>query len=145
LLSGATQAEFSTAELIERLEQFEIEDELLQSVPDVINPATINEFSALVRKSQVGAEQLLKNQTAETITLVQIAIELGAHAATAFGAGFGGSVWAMIDAENASTFLADWREKYSQHFVNQSANATFFAMRPGRPALTWNGDWDSMV
>src|SRR5699024_12638852 len=48
----------------------------------------------------------------ETIALQRIARELGAHAASAFGAGFGGSVWALVPEQEAGAFAERWAAHY---------------------------------
>ena len=54
------------------------------------------------------AERLLGNQVPETISLASTARALGAAAASAFGAGFGGSVWALVPEADAHAFASDW-------------------------------------
>ena len=49
-------------------------------------------------RSQESAERLLGNQVPETAVLVASARAFGAFASSAFGAGFGGSVWALAPA-----------------------------------------------
>ena len=58
-------------------------------------------FGDLVDRSQQLAERRLGNQVPETIELARSARELGARAASAFGAGFGGSVWALVSRADA--------------------------------------------
>ena len=109
LLSNASDAKFRSGDLVERLDHFLIESQFIRSVPDRISPATIRQFGELVRQSHSAAARLLSNQTPETNRLAEIADELGAHAVSAFGAGFGGSVWSLVDTTAAPTFLAEWR------------------------------------
>ena len=56
---------------------------------------------------------------------------LGALAASAFGAGFGGSVWALSRAEEAEALREKWEAAYLQAFPARSGVATFFVMAPG--------------
>ena len=56
-----------------------------------------------VARSQELAERLLRNQVPETWRS-RGAREHGAVAASAFGAGFGGSVWALVDSLTRRTF-----------------------------------------
>jgi galactokinase len=51
---------------------------------------------------------LLGNQVPATMALARSARELGALAACSFGAGFGGSVWALVDRGIAGDFAARW-------------------------------------
>lgn len=74
------------------------------------------EFGRQVDASQSGAERGLGNQVPETIHLARSARALGARAASAFGAGFGGSVWAMIDRDDCARFGDAWLEDYQRAF-----------------------------
>jgi galactokinase len=135
-LSLTNVAQFTSFDLVRRLEHFIIESRIIRSVPNTISPATISQFGELVRQSHAAAARLLNNQTPATNRLVSIADELGAHAASAFGAGFGGSVWALVDNATAPQFLAEWQACYHREFPAQAERAEFFATRPGIAALT---------
>jgi len=87
-----------------------------------------------VDRSQAGAERGLGNQVAETIQLQRSARRLGAVAASAFGAGFGGSVWAMVPRNQADRFLRDWSAGYLSEFPEHRRAAEFFTTTPGRSA-----------
>ena len=67
--------------------------------------AAVGELAAL---SQEEASTLLGNQVPETVALAASARPLGAFAASSFGAGFGGSVWALVEREAASRFASRW-------------------------------------
>ena len=86
-------------------------------------------------ESQADAERLLKNQVPETIALARTARILGAFGASSFGAGFGGSVWALVRKSEAQDFAARWLSEYRAAFPGHEL-ATVFAAPPG-PALTW--------
>ena len=58
--------------------------------------------------AQKLAETLLGNQIAETIFLTDGARTSGAVASSAFGAGFGGSVWAIVPSNSAEEFIIEW-------------------------------------
>jgi galactokinase len=92
-------------------------------------------FGRLADSSQDFAETCLGNQIDETIFLGRAARENGAIAASAFGAGFGGSVWAMIPENQVADFIERWRRAYLTAFPQHAANAIFFATRPGPPAF----------
>jgi galactokinase len=77
--------------------------------------------------SQHDAEALLQNQVPETVALVQLARRLGAFAASSFGAGFGGSVWALVETEAAARLSARWLAEYTQAFPARSRAVTFVA------------------
>lgn len=80
------------------------------------------------------ADRDLGNQTPETNALVELAREHGAFAASAFGAGFGGSVWAAVPRAEAQAFTARWREAYAAAFPSLAAGSTFFVGGAAPPA-----------
>ena len=88
----------------------------------------------LVDRSQQGVEQLLGNQVPETIWLARSARELGASAASAFGAGFGGSVWALVKSDRAEEFTKLWKERYDARFTQTARRSHFFETQAG-PAM----------
>ena len=88
----------------------------------------------LVDRSQELAERCLGNQIPETVSLQRSARSLGAAAASAFGGGFGGSVWAIVRREEADGFRKRWGEAYSEAFPSPTGRARFFATQPG-PAV----------
>jgi len=108
---------YTAEELDRRVEQFLRESlELVPAAAEALAAADLARFGAIVDRSQEGAERLLGNQIPETILLARGARELGAHAASAFGAGFGGSVWALVDEARADAFLAAWERGYRRSF-----------------------------
>lgn len=84
--------------------------------------------------SQADAEQLLGNQIPETVTLARLAGEAGAFAASAFGAGFGGSVWALAPAEEAEAVATRWRAAY-ERTCHPTGHVEHFTCRPGPPVV----------
>ena len=52
----------------------------------------------------------------ETIRMQALVRDLGAQAASSFGAGFGGSVWALVPTADADGFATAWLERYSAEF-----------------------------
>ncbi|WP_053334056.1 galactokinase family protein [Gemmatimonas phototrophica] len=132
----AADAEFSAGHLVGRLGQFF--DETFVIVPqaaDALQREDFTEFGRLVDKSQAGAERALENQIAETVHLQRYARELGATAASAFGAGFGGAVWAMVPTVDAERFAAKWRERYLRVHHSASHRSLFFTTSPSPPAF----------
>lgn len=89
-------------------------------------------FGSLVDRSQDLAERRLRNQVPETVHLARTARECGAIAASAFGAGFGGSVWAMVAADALPGFVAAWESGYRRAFP--CAEPAFIVTRPGAAA-----------
>src|SRR5207249_5011124 len=95
----------------------------------------IDAVGKLVDRSQHLAETLLGNQVEQTISLARKARELGAVAASAFGAGFGGSVWALIPSSAAAEFSARWGDEYHRSFPEHRARSAFFMTRAGSGVL----------
>jgi galactokinase len=139
VLRSATGSRHSNQELLDRLEHFEIEDRLIRSLPATIDESAVGHVGELVNQSQQAAERLLRNQTRETVHLVRSAMRLGAYAASAFGAGFGGSVWALIDSADEFRFQNQWRDEYAAEFPHLASKVTFFATLAAPPAQIWDG------
>ena len=126
---------FSSAELADRFEHFVEENErIIPAAGDTLAAGDLPGFGQLVDRSQYAAERWLGNQIPETIFLAAAARRNGAVAASAFGAGFGGSVWALVETARANQLLADWQRSYAEQFPSRAARAEFFATSPG-PAL----------
>ena len=122
-------------DLLARLKQFSEECfEIIPAVADALARGKTIALGGLVDRSQAGAEAGLQNQVAETIHLQRSARELGAVAASAFGAGFGGSVWAMVPEPGAVEFLEDWRAGYLTAFPDHTPTARFLSTRLGAAA-----------
>jgi galactokinase len=66
--------------------------------------------------------------------LAASARRLGALAASAFGAGFGGSVWALVEKAKAGDFLARWSREYAAAHPAPAAAAEFFLTTAGPAA-----------
>lgn len=121
--------------LSERVRQFAIESEgIIPAAADALASRHLVELGALVDRSMLNAERMLHNQIPETVFLARRARELGAVAASAFGAGFGGSVWALVARREAETvaarLAADYRERFPQH----ADLAEAFVTQAGPPA-----------
>ncbi|HSP90321.1 MAG TPA: hypothetical protein VLN08_05420, partial [Vicinamibacterales bacterium] len=102
---------------------------------DALRDGDLVRFGALVDRSQEAAEVWLGTQVPETACLAREARRLGAAAASAFGAGFGGSVWAMVAEDTSREFLREWRLAYERAHPNAAARAVFFETSPGPAAL----------
>jgi galactokinase len=101
-------AGWSARALQRRLDHFVREDARIPQAVHAIHTFDAAALSRLADESQQDAEVLLGNQIPETIALARSARELGAFAACSFGAGFGGSVWALVDGARAADFAARW-------------------------------------
>ncbi|MGI8499024.1 MAG: galactokinase family protein [Gemmatimonadaceae bacterium] len=135
MLRAEAGAPGGTTGLSERLEQFMTEsNDLVPSAADALDEGDITKLGVLVDRSQAAAESLLGNQLPETSFLAHSAHELGAAAASAFGAGFGGSVWALVARSGCEDFIARWRRRYAGQFPDRATSADMFSTRAGPPA-----------
>ena len=94
--------------LEKRLNHFIREDARIPQAVDGFRHADEGRIGQLAEASQADAETLLGNQIPETSALVRTARDLGAFASSSFGAGFGGSVWALVDEDRADAFARRW-------------------------------------
>ena len=123
--------------LLARLEQFRAETERI--VPAALRAFDAADGAALGRlaiESQQRAETALRNQVPETMFLARSAMACGAHAASAFGAGFGGAVWAVADTDRVPELTRAWESAYAKEFPQRVDNAQWIRVRPG-PGVRW--------
>ncbi len=139
-LRQATGVPFDATTLLHRFDQFLLESEtVVPQAVEALASGDLGRFGELVDRSQQAAEVLLRNQVPETVELVRLARALGAHAASAFGAGFGGSVWALVSRAETSRFTNEWRTAYQNRFPQRMARAEFLVTAAG-PACTVQRD-----
>jgi galactokinase len=135
IVARVRHPDFSPDALTARLDQFVLETfQIIPAAADTLARGDLAAFGGLVDRSQAAAELWLGNQIPETIALARLARLEGAAAASAFGAGFGGSVWALVEASGADAFLDAWRSRYLANFPERAARAEFFLTAAG-PAL----------
>ncbi|HEX2165918.1 MAG TPA: galactokinase family protein [Longimicrobiales bacterium] len=121
--------------LLTRLAQFVAESEdIVPGASAALGRGDIRGFGEFVRRSQHCAVQALRNQIPETMHLVETALTSGAAAASAFGAGFGGSVWALVREEGARDVLSTWRAAYVSRFPQWNDSSEFFISTAAAPA-----------
>ena len=123
-----------------RLDQFLEETmRIVPTVGDLLVKGEVGLVGELVDRSQALAEQCLGNQVPETIALARLGRELGAAAASAFGGGFGGSVWALVKTEGADAFRRRWADRYAARFPAVTEQSRFFVTRPGPAVVALGG------
>jgi galactokinase len=128
--------EFSAQRLRERLWQFHREcNVIVPGARHALARGDVSRFAQLVRESQSLAERGLGNQIPETTGLVHAAEQSGALAASAFGAGFGGSVWAAVPRGDVDGFVQRWRAAFVAAFPMHAHRAQFFTTAPSPPAF----------
>jgi galactokinase len=125
---------FSAGELQRRLAHFVAEDRRVPQAAAACRAADRAAISHLAEGSQLDADTLLGNQVPETAALAALARACGAFAATSFGAGFGGSVWALVDRHDVDAVVRDWKAAYARRFPACARWQSFIAC-PG-PAVT---------
>ena len=121
--------DFDTEALERRLRHFIAEDARVPQALDAFARADRETLGGLAADTQRDAEHLLRNQVPETSSLAALARESGAFASSSFGAGFGGSVWALVTASEAMRILPAWQRRYVERFPSVQ-NVTGFAARP---------------
>ena len=132
----ASGGPFSSEDLLTRLEHFFVENEqVIPQAGQALACGDVIGFGLAVDRSQGAAEELLGNQVPETSALARAARQSGAVAASAFGAGFGGSVWALVETGRIEPFLQSWAERYRQAFPAAADRARFFATAAGPAAF----------
>ena len=121
--------------LSKRLYQFVQETSLIiPAAVKALKNEDLEMFGRLVARSHQLADTHLNNQVPETNYLVRTGQELGATACSAFGAGFGGSVWALVEDESASLFREEWEKRYLQRFPQWQERSAFFVDQTGQAA-----------
>ncbi len=128
--------DFDADSLAKRLDHFL--EESTRIIPDAGDALATGDWATWGRqvdRSQEIAEVWLENQVDETAFLAQSARKAGAIAASSFGAGFGGSVWAMVERKKAASFLNEWEARYKSAYPEASCRSTFFTTAAGPPAF----------
>lgn len=121
--------------LTKRLTAFVTESEVV--IPQALaalQAGDVEAFGRAVDLSQRNADEQLGNQITETNRLQALARELGAAASCGFGAGFGGSVWALVKTDDAEGFADRWLKAYVAEFPEVAETASTIVTRPGGPA-----------
>lgn len=113
-----------------RLDHFIREDSRIPEAVNAFADADVSRVGQLAADSQADAESLLANQIPETRALPPAARALGALASRSFGAGFGGSVWALVERSRAEAFARRWT---GEAFVAPPGPALVELTREGRP------------
>ncbi len=125
-------------DLLRRAAQFIAESQdIVPGAVAALGRGDLAAFADLVARSQQLAESGLENQVAETIDLAALARDQGAIAASAFGAGFGGAVWAAFSGEQGpSAWLAAYRRRHPA----LASSASLHLIHPGPGCTALHGD-----
>lgn len=139
VLRASRSSSFSLEDLINRFEQCFVEcTEIIPGVARALAGDDVETLGALVDRSQEAGARLLGNQVPETIALARVARELGAVAASAFGAGFGGSVWAMVKADRAKSLKSEWANEYRLKYPESALRSEFFVTSAGPSMIAFS-------
>lgn len=125
--------------LADRALQFSLEDR--RHVPGAIQALLrrdIGEFGAILSASHRDSKRFLWNIVPQVDFLAGAALDLGAAGASGFGAGFGGSVYALTSREAADAFLPRWRDAYAARYPAEAAGADFFLADPSDGIRDWS-------
>lgn len=133
IVAGARDLRLDPEPLVRRARHFLGESALVDAAFDALEAGEVAAFSAAANRSAERGAALLDNQVPETLALAELARDLGARAASPFGGGFGGSVWALVPEPDADAFLVAWEERYREAFPHRGA-AEFFTTAAAAPA-----------
>ena len=130
---GAARLGLFSDPLVRRARHFLEESALVDAAFDALESGDVPAFAAAANRSAERGAALLDNQVPETLALADLARELGAAAASPFGGGFGGAIWALAPADEAERFVVAWEDAYRARFPER-ADAVFFTTTAAPPA-----------
>jgi len=133
-LAPTADGAFSSADLDRRLRHFVRETARAPRAAIAFRDADRAALGELAAESQRDAGELLGNQIPETVLMAKLARHLGAFASSSFGAGFGGSIWALVPKADAVAFGEEWVRAYARQ-LPEMGQVPWFVARPG-PAAT---------
>ncbi|MDH5703097.1 MAG: galactokinase [Aigarchaeota archaeon] len=122
-------------DLAGRFAQFYQEDRVY--IPQAVAALVSRDYARLgqaIDQSHAASKQSLKNIVPEVDYLQRKARRLGAVAASGFGAGFGGSAYALVHPDQNRNFLLEWRSEYLKRFPERRRSASFFSVTASRGA-----------
>lgn len=131
--------EFPKQISLARLDQFVEESErIIPAAAEALRVGDLERLGSLVDASQRLSEEGLRNQISQTQFLASSARKLGAVAASAFGAGFGGSVWALVPDDAIDEFQKEWLERYRRNYPTEAENTSTFVTDAGPGACKFD-------
>jgi len=95
-------------------------------------------FGNAVSASHRASRRLLWNIAPEVDFLQKTALKLGAAGASGFGAGFGGSIFAVTRTGNAEEFASTWRQEYVKRYPKREKESAFFLAKPSPGIRIWD-------
>ena len=140
-LNGLDGARDGEQGLGDRVRQFMLEDRrYIPGAVEALRAKNLPAFGRLLSASHRASRRFLWNIAPEIDALQRSAVRLGAAGASGFGAGFGGSILAVLPAARAGDFMAAWRARYARRFPSFSAEAVFFQTAPGPGIELFDGE-----
>jgi galactokinase len=124
-----------------RLLQFRLEDR--SHIPAAVGALRAGDgraFGAVVSESHKASVRYLGNIASEIDVLCEQARDLGAWGASGFGAGFGGSAYAVLPANGAEQFLESWSVGYGKRYPALRDPSWFALSRPAAGVLDLSQD-----
>lgn len=116
--------------LLDRFRQFVVESEyFIPRAAAALEQGDLPGFGNLVDQSHFNSRLMLWNIIPEIDFLQQSARKLGAIAASGFGAGFGGSAYAIVRAADTESFMARWKIAYDGRFPAHRDRAIWLTTR----------------
>jgi len=133
-------AAFADSEIEDRVRQFfEEETRYMPAAIAALRGHDVGGFGEQLNLSHRASARLLGNVAPQVDALQKSALSLGAAGATCFGAGFGGSLYAVTAAERAEEIGRAWQALYASTHPEESREASFFRTRPSSGIRLWNG------
>jgi galactokinase len=124
--------------LADRVRQFIREDRThIPGALAALRAKDLQAFGELVSASHRASKRYLWNIVPEIDYLQKSARRLGAAGASGFGAGFGGSIFAVATADHAEELMVQWRRRYAARYSDRAAEAAFFLAQPGPGIQVW--------
>ena len=120
-------------ELHARLQHFIAEDARIPQALEALRQRDAGTIGELSERSQADAQGSLGNQIEETAALAELARRHGAFASRSFGAGFGGSVWALVEHGKREAFASAWLDAYRARYPQRES--TVFEGNPALPMV----------
>lgn len=133
-----------------RVRQFYLEDRrYLPGAVQALLWRRAERWGQWLNASHDASRRWLRNIAPQVHFLQRMALRLGAWGASGFGAGFGGSVYAVVERQKAEEFLQRWSEAYAKQFPQAAAQAVFFLASPSDGVQDWSqpkaGRWVDMA
>ena len=135
LVAATRHDAFSAEDLSVRLSHFIAEDARVPAALSAFQDEAADRLGELSAASQNDADRWLGNQITETRDMALMAREAGAFAASSFGAGFGGSVWALVSAKDVEHVATRTMAKYRLRHP-RIEKLEWFSARPGPAVLS---------